>query len=280
MQRTPCALFGLGAVLAGLLTGTARAATEPDADLPRWEAGLAGGVGRVSDYPGADRSHTRSIVLPVLILRGPVLRIDAEGVRGRLFASPDWEADLSATAAFNAQGNDARQGMPDLDYLFGVGPQLVYKGWSGRRGGPSLHLKLRALMSTDGRRIDRRGTSFDPELRWRLRPAGPAGADLTLWLQASWASAGLQRYFYEVDAASATAERPLYAARAGYLGTEAGVTWTQRPGPAWSWFATARARALQGATNRASPLFKDRSDLSLGIGVIWTPWRSRYTVAE
>ncbi len=250
------------------------------AGLPLWEVGVAGGVGRVSDYPGAAQAHTRSIMLPMLIVRGPVWRIDADGVRGRLFASHDWEADLSATAAFNAKDNQARSGMADLDYLFGLGPQLVYKGWSDRPGRPTLHLKLRALMSTDGRRIDRRGTSFDPELRWQLVPPGPPHVDLTLWLQASWASAGLQRYFYEVGAVDVTPARGLHAARAGYLGTEAGLTWTQRPRPGWSWFATARARSLHGAANLASPLLESRRDFSLGIGFAWTPWRSRTLVTD
>ena len=51
---------------------------------PLWEVGLAAGVGRVPDYPGADRSHTRGIVLPYAVYRGPVFRVDEGGVRGRV----------------------------------------------------------------------------------------------------------------------------------------------------------------------------------------------------
>jgi outer membrane protein len=60
---------------------------------PGWEAGVAGCAGWVSDYPGADQAHLRGVVLPVVIYRGPVLRIgriDREGIRGRRAAGePD-----------------------------------------------------------------------------------------------------------------------------------------------------------------------------------------------
>lgn len=84
---------------------------------PRWEAGVAAGAGRVSDYPGADQTHARGAVVPIFIYRGPILRVDQSGIRGRFLSNPKWEFDLSATAAFNAKNNDARRGMPGLDYL-------------------------------------------------------------------------------------------------------------------------------------------------------------------
>lgn len=256
------------------------AATPPEPALPRWEAGLAAGVGHVPDYPGAARASTRGIVLPMLIYRGPVLRIDDGGIRGRVFNTSDWSLDLSATGAFNAKADGLRQGMAALDYLFGVGPQWVYKGWQSPGGGPSLHLKLRALMSTDLRHLDARGFSIDPELRWRLPAIAGTPAALTLSLQPSWASRPLHRYFYEVTPAEATASRPAFVARAGYLGTELGATLSERPARGLSWFVTARVMSLHGAANTASPLLRERGNLSVGAGVVWTPWRSSASAAD
>jgi outer membrane protein len=277
-------LPGLSAALAcAAASAQAPVATEVDADrpgAPRWEAGLAAGGGRVADYPGADQSHTRGIVLPVFVYRGPVLRVDQGGIRGRVVTTPQWEFELSATAAFNARNNDARQGMRPLDYLFGVGPQWVYKGWQSASGGPTLHLKLRALMSTDFRHLDPRGVSVDPELRWRFARSAGSPRGLTVSLQPSWASRPLQRYFYEVAPGEATPSRPAYAARAGYLGTEASVTWSGRRSASLSWFVTARALSLHGAANAASPLLRDRSNVGFGAGIVWTPWRSRERVAD
>lgn len=251
-----------------------------DQRLPRWEVGVAAGGGRVPDYPGADRYHARGIVLPVLIYRGPVLRVDESGIRSRLLDHPDWEFDLTATAAFDAKNNDRRGGMPALDYLFGVGPQLIYKGFQSRRGGATLHLKLRALMSTDFKRIDDRGYSFDPEVRWRLPAFAGTPAALTLSVQPTWASRSLHRYFYQVEAAEAATGRPAYEARAGYAGTVAGATLSHRPSPRWSWFVTTSVRSLHGAANAASPLLRERSNVSVGAGLIWTLWRSSGAAAD
>ncbi|HEY0857013.1 MAG TPA: MipA/OmpV family protein [Albitalea sp.] len=264
------------AALPLLLAGgaaTAQASSPLDADnpgRPAWEAGFAAGGGRVADYPGADESHTRAIVVPVVIYRGPILRVDQGGIRGRLVDSPDWEFNLSATAAFSARDSTARQGMPGLDYLFGVGPQLIYKGL----GATTLHLKARALMSTDFRRIDGRGVSFDPEVRWRTRPFAGSPSLLTLSLQPTWATRELQRYFYQVDASQATPQRPAHRARAGYLGTELALTLSGRRSASLSWFVTARGMSLHGAANASSPLLRDKSNFNLGAGLVWMPWRS------
>lgn len=268
------------ALLASLLPALASAQSTPrgrdneDAPgAPRWEAGLAAGGGYLSDYPGADQSHLRGIVVPVLFYRGPILRIDQSGIRGRFLNTPDLELELTATAAFDARSNDARAGMPDLDYLFGVGPQLVYKGLHGF-GAPALHLKLRALMSTDLHRVDERGFSIDPELRWRFRPLAGSPDVLTVSLESTFASRGLTKYFYEVEPGQATATRPAYAARAGYLGSEATLTWSRQLSPGLRWFVSARGQSFHGAANAASPLLRSQFNFGAGAGLVWTPWRS------
>lgn len=264
-------------VLILLLAGAAGsvAAQEPAAGLPRWEAGIAAGGGRIPDYPGADESHWRAIVVPWFVYRGPVLSVDERGIRGRFVDTSHWELDLTATAAFNTRSNERREGMPELDYLFGIGPQLVYKGWqSAGGGGASAHFKLRAIQSTDFGRIDSRGGTFSTELRWREFGVLGAGSVLTASVEPTWASRPLQRYFYGVSASQATAVRPAYEARAGYLATEFGLSLRQRLSRDLSWFVAADWQSLHGAANRASPLLASRSNLSVGAGLVWTPWRS------
>jgi len=262
-------VLGLGAAL----PAAAEPATEPL--LPRWEAGLAAGGGRIPDYPGADQSHWRAIVVPWLVYRGPIVSIDERGIRSRFVDTSHWEFDLTATAAFNTRSNERREGMPELDYLFGVGPQLVYKGWQKAGGaGASAHFKLRAIQSTDFRRIDSRGGTASLELRWREPGVIGAGSVLTASVEPTWASRPLQRYFYAVDASQATATRPAYEARAGYLGTAFGLSLRQRITRELSWFVAADLNALHGTANRASPLLASRTNLSFGAGLVWTPWRS------
>jgi outer membrane protein len=269
------ALAALAPLAARAQAAASEAPIDDSAARPRWEVGLVLGGGRVSDYPGADQTHWRSLVAPLLIYRGPILRVDRDGIRGRLLNTSDFEFDLSASAAFNARNNDARQGMPDLDYLFGFGPQLIYKGLRGNFGSPTLHLKARALMSTDFRHIHGRGVAIDPELRWRWAPLAGMPAALAFSVGPTWASRELNRYFYEVEPGQATPTRPAYVARAGYLGTEATLTLSGRHSSKLSWFVTARGMSLRGSANADSPLLRQSSNLSVGAGVLWTPWQSQ-----
>jgi outer membrane scaffolding protein for murein synthesis (MipA/OmpV family) len=171
--------------------------------------------------------------------------------------------------------------MPELDYLFGIGPQLVYKGWqTPGAGGASAHFKLRAIQSTDFRSIDSRGGTASMELRWREFGVIGPGSVLTAAVEPTWASRPLQRYFYQVDASQATAARPAYEARAGYLGTEFGLSLRQRITPELSWFVAGNVNAMQGAANRASPLLASRTNVTVGAGLVWTPWRSSEAAAD
>jgi outer membrane scaffolding protein for murein synthesis (MipA/OmpV family) len=268
-------LLGSGAVLAQ--------PAEPGRSL--WEAGLALGGGWVSDYPGADQNHGRGLVVPYLSYRGPMLRIDREGISGRMVNNRDFELDFTASAAFNARDSDARQGMPALDYMFGLGPQLIYKGLRNEWGSPTLRLKVRALASTDLHSLQGRGVMVDPELRWRfssiaVSPFGGGPAALNLGLQPIWASRAASQYFYQVEPAQAKAGRPAYAARAGYLGTELSLGLSGRQSDSLSWFVSARGMSLHGAANSASPLLRSQTNYSVGAGLIWTPWRSEARAAD
>jgi len=238
------------------------------------------GGGRIVDYPGADQSHLRGFVAPLLIYRGPILRVDQDGIRGRLLKTRDIEFDVTGSAAFSASNNDARAGMPSLDYLFGVGPQLIYKGMRNVPAAPVVHLNLRALVSTDFHRAHGRGVELAPELRWRMSPIAGMPAALTLSVQPTWASRSLARYFYQVDASQATPSRPAYDARAGYIGTAVNLTLSHRQSQRLSWFVTARSMSLHGAANADSPLLRSKSNLSVGAGLSWTPLQSHERAAD
>lgn len=270
------AACGGAVALAGQALAQPTAESLPgDAERPRWEAGVVAGAAHLPDYPGADESHNRGLVAPIIVYRGPVLRVDQQGIRGRLLNNANLEFDITASGAFNARDNRARAGMPDLDYLFGVGPQLVYKGWDAWPGAPRVHLKVTAMGSTNFRHLHGRGFEFDPELRWRFTPAAlGAGSTLILSLQSSWASAPLQRYYYQVDPEYATSWRPAYDAKAGYLGSEARVAYNKHLSDTLGWFVAARAMTLAGAANADSPLLRSKTNYGVGVGVVWTPWQS------
>ena len=60
-KKAPSALLAALALWPAFAAAQAGVAGDPadgdGADLPRWEAGFAGGGGRLPDYPGADQSQ-------------------------------------------------------------------------------------------------------------------------------------------------------------------------------------------------------------------------------
>lgn len=100
--------------------------------LSELEIGLGYGFGSIADYPASDEYSQRSLLLPLIIYRGDVLKSDQEeGTRAELFKSREIEINLSFGAHFNNDSDDnkARQGMSDLNYIFETGPSLNYKMW-------------------------------------------------------------------------------------------------------------------------------------------------------
>ena len=276
-----------------LLAGTAAQAQTPSAalaadissssslqSLPVWEAGLVLAAGSVPDYPASDNSRVRALALPLFVYRGPVLRVEDGGVRGRLFSSASFEVDLSAAGAFNARNNEAREGMPGLDYLFQIGPQAVYRWDLDERERISAHLKARAVFSTDFGSVDYRGLVIEPQVRWSLKAVAGSAYNLGLSASASFATERLHDYFYEVAPQYARPDRPAFDASAGYLGSEFGINLNRKLSDTLRVFVGARLALHGGAANQDSPLFKDNSTISYGVSLLWTPWRSEAVVQE
>jgi outer membrane scaffolding protein for murein synthesis (MipA/OmpV family) len=88
-------------------------------------------------------------------------------------------------------------------------------------------------------------------------------------------NARLNQYFYEVAPQYATASRPAYEAKGGLMMTRLGVSLSQRLTPDWRIFGFTRYENYTHAANRESPLFRQNSGLSLGVGFTWTGYRSQ-----
>ena len=107
-----------------LLAGTPALAEKAK---PLLELGFATGGGYLPDYPAANESHSQHNALPYITYRGKFLRSDEKGLlRGRVVSTRNVELDVSLSGAFSVDSgdNDARRGLPDLDYLGEIGPRL------------------------------------------------------------------------------------------------------------------------------------------------------------
>ena len=251
---------------------------------PLFELGVAGGVGYLPDYPGAGQNHANGIALPFPIYRGEFFRSDSKGLlRGRLIHSRDFELDVSLAGSLDADSddNDARQGMPDLDHLAELGPRIQ---WTVARATKwakvDLELALRGVFSTDFSSVEHQGYLAEPQIAYQHGNFLESGMKLKLGLSTIFASEELHDYFYRVDAAFVTADRPLYDAEAGYLGSRLRLSLLRPLGKNLRIFAIGDLNSHHGAANEDSPLFREELTYGAGLGLIWSFYQSDKMVDE
>ncbi len=244
--------------------------------LPLWEFGVGGGVGEVPNYPASSERNFIALAAPYFIYRGDVLRIGGGGgARAVMLDDRDFEVDISVGGAFAADSdeNTVREGMPELDFLFEIGPQLVYriKDYQFAGGGNArlnLRLQARAVFSTDFERVDDRGYVFEPQLAYQQRGTLFPDTALNASISVVYASEKLHDYFYQVDAEFVTAERPLFDAHAGFLGAESNLSFAFPIRKNIRGFLGTTVRYHSGSANEESPLFEKDVTYSIGAGFV------------
>jgi outer membrane protein len=243
--------------------------------LPLWEAGVGGFALSAPAYPGSNDRSTRVLPVPFLIYRGEVLRADAGGYGARLFHSDRVELDVGLAGALPAHSDavSARAGMPDLGTLVEFGPRLkLLLANPTPSSRLRLELPLRAVIELRGG-VRRQGATFEPRLVWDTRETGSRwGYDASVALVVG--DRAINRYFYEVEPRYATAGRPAYSAGAGPMLVRVGLSASYKLNADVRLFGVVRQESYAGAANRDSPLMKQASGTSIGVGFSWTLGRS------
>tara|TARA_B110000908_G_scaffold141300_1_gene168833 strand:+ start:250 stop:1152 length:903 start_codon:yes stop_codon:yes gene_type:complete len=254
---------------------------------PVWEVGVFAAAFSSPEYPGAGQRQNNVIPAPYFIYRGETLRIGDGSIARAVAIDRSWyELDLSLAGSFNAnsEGNEARLGMPDLDFIFELGPQLrvllsKFEFELHGKGELFLNLQARAAFSTDFSGFNKRGYVFQPVLSYRQRGWLSEKTALSISLSPTWATEKLHDYFYQVDSDFVTEQRSAYDAESGYLGTDLSVGLSFNATEDIRIFTFARASLHSGSANEDSPLFRDKSTYSYGIGMVWQLWESEEKVS-
>jgi outer membrane scaffolding protein for murein synthesis (MipA/OmpV family) len=247
-----------------------------------WEFGVGGGAVEVADYPASGERNFIALAAPYVVYRGDVFRVGGEnGMRAVVVETNDFELDLSFGAAFPADSEDntSRAGMPELDFLFEVGPQLIYrvKDYKFKNGGDGrlkARLQARAVFSTDFNRIDGRGFVFEPTISYQQRGVIFKETGLRVAFSMSYASEELQDYFYQVDSPFSNSSRAQYDAKAGYLGAALSMGLSFPIHKNIRGFLTGSTQFHQGSANQDSPLYEKDITYSFGIGFVWRMYTS------
>ena len=276
-------LRGLALVLAGALGAPALAADQPfepgpdvDAGLnpgvkrPLWELGLGVAGLSLPDYLGSDQSRFYALPLPYIVYRGTWLKADRDGARALLFNSQRVKLDVSVAASTPARSsdNDARAGMPNLKGTFEIGPNLNVTLASSLkdRWKLDLRLPLRGAISVE-RSPKFVGTTFSPNLNLDVGGLG-GGWNLGMLTGPVFANRKFHQYYYGVDPAYATANRPAYQTHGGFAGWRAVAASSRRFGNMWVG-GFVRYDNLRGAAFDDSPLVRRTSAVTFGFGVSW-----------
>lgn len=222
----------------------------------------------------------RYFAAPIPIYRGKILRVGEENrgaISGRFINRERYEFDISLSAAFPVKSgnNNAREGMPDLDYLFGIGPQLIFKliEEPGHRK-LNLTLQARAVYSTDFSSVNSQGYVFNPKIRYSREKLTDLDLKFSTSMGPVFASEALMDYFYEVKPEFATPGRPAYDADAGYLGSNLTFAVTKRFDDTFRLLIGTRLGIHNGATNDDSPLFRDTFNSSIFMAFYWSIFQS------
>ncbi len=264
---------------------TASTAAGDQEQLPLWELRVGASGLFAPDYPGSDHYHLRGVGAPLFVYRGDRIRIGGDepnaAARAIAIQQRTFELDLSVDAAYGADSseNDARQGMPDLDTQLEIGPQLTINlqdtGWTeeGRRR-LRLLLPVRHVGATDFKNYEELGYIFQPALTYRRQFPGERMMSFSTTFALTFATEGVHDYYYEVDPAFATVNRPTYDAEGGYLGAHLQFSGRTEIFDNTHLFVTYRMRSLDGAASQESPLHRENLTHALSISFVWTALRS------
>jgi outer membrane scaffolding protein for murein synthesis (MipA/OmpV family) len=249
-----------------------------DTDAPAlWELRLAA-FGRYSPvYPGADDSDVTLLPIPIPVYRGSFLNFGEnldQVARGEVAETRRTRLGIDLDFTFGEDSADiaVRQGMPDLDFMFELGPELEIKldSRTPEQGELLLAFQLRAGISFDGLDPSSRGFLLNPELEYRRDQVFGGDNLLSLRFKPTWASEDYMDYYYEVEPAFATLERPAYDATGGYLGSRFTAALTRQINPRLVFGISASYYVHDGAENEASPLLVSDTGASIQAAFIWT----------
>ena len=274
-RRRLLSLFRASFLLLSLAVNAALA--EP---LPLWEVGAGVGAARIPHYRGANQYRTWALPVPYVVYRGEILQLDEHRYRGLFLRSDRTELDISLSGSPPARNNEARRGMPDLDATFEIGPTLNVSLLDSRGRDVELELRLpvRAVVATDFSHFRHTGWIFQPNLDLTVRSVpGFAGWEFALRGDLIFTDRSYNNYFYAVDQAYATPERPAYSTGGGYAGPGLMASLSKRFPDFWIG-GFIKWDSIAGAAFADSPLVKARTNFTAGFALAWILSTSREKV--
>ena len=244
-------------------------------NAPKLEVGVLVAGQYLSEYRGSRAEDFRVLPLPFLYYRGDFLKVDRNGARAEFFANDHIEFKLSGEASLNGGGNDtdAREGMPELDSAFELGPSFnINLTGDGFATGLELNFPLRAVVTFDGLDLTHRGYTFNPKFTYKFPSFGDNWVT-KLQVGALFGSKEYHEFYYDVGSQFVTPERPLYESEEGFSGQYYKLSLRRRTS-SFFYGISLRYDNLDDAVIEDSPLIETRNYFSVSFAfayIFWTP---------
>jgi hypothetical protein len=245
--------------LAQSQTQTQTSEITDEEDLPSlWELRLAAFGQHAPVYPGSADPNVTLLPIPVPVYRGSFLNFGEnldQVARGEITETRRLRLGVDLDFTFGEDSADipVRRGMPDLNFMLEIGPEL--------------EIKL-------DNRTPEQGELLLAFLEYRRDQVFGGDNLLSLRWKPTWASEDFMDYYYEVDPLFATTERPAFDATGGYLGSKFTAALTRQINERLVFGISASYFLNSGAENELSPLYLDDSGFSIQAAFIWTLWES------
>jgi outer membrane protein len=248
------------------------------AEKPLWELGVGFSALLLPDYRGSDEYRVYPLPYPHFIYRGDVLKVDENKISGRIFKTDRILLDVSIYGYLpvKSSNNTAREGMPDLDPTFEIGPAIKINLLESKEDKYrlSLAMPVRAVFSTDFSSVRYEGWVFSPRINFEKDDIiEQTGLDLGISAGPMFADSGYHEYFYTVESEYATIARPAYCAGGGYSGSTLSIGLSKEY-KQFIFSAFVSADFLQGAVFENSPLVKTDTSIMTGISLTWVFFKS------
>ena len=251
---------------------------------PLWEIGVVGASIYIPHYRGSDEYTWWALPMPYIIYRGDVIRATREGVRGIFFNSADFESSISVFGNPPVpDDNEAREGMPDLDALFEIGPSLKWFIF-GRNPIQKLYLmgSLRAASSINfdgGVNFEYQGFNGEFNLIYHDRQFYKNhGFKYFIKAGLNMADHKLNSYFYDVPTMYVTSDRSAFQSDGGYAGFSLTVSIQQDITKNIAIGFYSRWDNLNGTVYADSPLVREDNNFVGGCALIWKMAHSKRNV--
>jgi len=221
---------------------------------------------RVPHYAGSDEYRTLAVPFPYIVYESRKVSLNRDGLRRHLFYSDTWDVDLSFAARFPVgDENQARENMPELDWVGLGGPSINYKLINDDDQRLTFVFPIHGAIVTDFSYVDSIGWEAAPGIKWETLWENEDVRWRTLMsANMYYGSEDFNAYYYTVAPEFANAQRTAYQATAGRAGYQATFGMTRREGNFW-FGAFARYRSVNNAVFEDSPLVTAQDNIYVGL---------------